>query len=174
MRNEELTNAAKPSLKERATHELRQYLIISAYLAVLFGSVAIYTNLLIRHHGIEDSPLTLTFILIKALVLGKVILVGEMVRLGRRVERLPLYQSIVVKSLLFGLLIFLFHIIEEFVRSIFNREGTSAVLHESTLETLAARSIVVIVALIPLFAYREIDRVLGESRLRAMLFKRHP
>ena len=165
--------AAKPGFKQRAAHEFKQYLIISAYLAILFGAMIVYTNLINRHNDV-DTPLTFGFALINALVLGKVILVGEMLHLGRRFERHPLYQSILIKSLLFGLLLFAFHIVEEVVKRLIHHEPAGTVLHETNLEVLGARSIIVLVALVPLFMFREIDRVLGESRLRTLLLQRHP
>ncbi len=163
---------ARPSRTQRITHELKDYFAISAYLAVLFCAMAAYTMLLARQFD-DVSPLNFTFALINALVIGKVILLGEMLHLGRRAETLPLYQSALIKALLFGILIFLFHLIEEFIKRLIHHEPTGTVLERLDLEQLAARSIIILIALVPLFAFRELSRVLGESRLHA-LFTQHP
>ena len=173
MSSDSIATPAKPGLKERAAHEFKQYAIISAYLAVLFSAVAAYTMLLNRHNDVEDASLTIGFALINALVLGKVILIGEMMGLGKRAEGQPLYQSILIKSVLFGVLIFAFHIVEEVVKRIIHHEPAGTVLHETSLELLAARSIIVLVALVPLFAWREIDRALGDTKLWNLLRQSH-
>lgn len=157
--------------KQRLVHELTDYFAVSAYLAVLFCAIAAYTMLLARHYD-DASPLNFTFALINALVIGKVILLGQMMHLGHRTEALPLYQSVLLKSLLFGILIFVFHLIEEFIKRVIHHEPAGAALERLDLEQLAARSIIVLIALVPLFAFRELSRVLGESRLHALFTQR--
>src|ERR1044072_6715518 len=106
---------------------MKDYFAISAYLAVLFCAIAAYTMLLARHYE-DTSPLNFTFALINALVIGKVILLGQMFHLGRRAEALPLYQSALLKSLLFGILIFFFHLVEEFIKRVIHHEPAGAAL----------------------------------------------
>jgi len=161
----------KPARTQHLAHELKDYAWITAYLAVLFCAVTAYTMLLVRRYD-DTSSLNFSFALINALVLGKVVLIGEMMHLGRRTEARPLYQTIVLKSLLFGVFIFAFHIVEEFIKRLFHHEPVWTVLHRLSLEQLAARSIIILVALVPLFAFRELNRVLGESRLQTLLTQR--
>src|SRR5690349_17404012 len=99
------TPSARPGIKQRAASELKDYAIVSAYLAVLFCAVTTYTMLLLRKFD-ESTPLNYTFAIINALVIGKVILIGEMMKIGKRAETRPLYQSVLLKSVLFGLFIF--------------------------------------------------------------------
>jgi hypothetical protein len=163
--------SAKPGFKKRAENELKDFLIISAYLATLFCAVASYTMLLLRQHD-ESSTLNYTFALINALVIGKVILIGEMMHLGRRAETRPLYQSVILKSIVYGLFIFAFHLLEEFIKRLIHHQPAGTVLHEMELEQLIARSIVILCALVPLFAFRELSRVLGEGKLNELFFHR--
>lgn len=162
---------AKLSHKQRFLREMKDYFAVSAYLAVLFCAIAAYTMLLARHYE-DTTSLNFTFALINALVIGKVILIGQMFHLGRRAETLPLYQSALLKSLLFGILIFLFHLVEEFIKRVIHHEPAGAALERLDLEQLAARSIIILIALVPLFVFREFSRVLGESRLRTLLTQR--
>jgi hypothetical protein len=46
------------------------------------------------------------FAIVNALVIGKVILVGEMMHLGRGYEMRPLWQSVLLKSAVFSVLVF--------------------------------------------------------------------
>jgi hypothetical protein len=161
-------DAAAPGFKQRAARELKDYAVIAAYLAVLFCAITTYTALLLRKY--DADTWNYSFAIVNALVIGKVILLGEMARLGRRVEARPLYQSVLLKAFLFGLLVFAFHITEEFVKRLIHREPAGTVRHHLDYEELLARSIIVLCALIPLFAFRELGRVLGKEKFHVLLF----
>ena len=163
--------APKPSIKQRAKRELKDYAIVSGYLAILFCAVTAYSSLLLRKYD-ENSTLNYTFAIINALVIGKVILIGEMMNLGKRAETRPLYQSVLLKSVIFGLFVFAFHLLEEFVKRLYHHEPFGTVLHEIEWEQLLARTIIILCAFIPLFAFRELRRVLGEEKLYEMFTHR--
>jgi hypothetical protein len=163
--------SAKPSFKQRFKHEMKDYAIISIYLAILFCAVMTYTMLLLRKYD-ADAPVNYGFAIFNALVIGKVILIGEMMHLGRRVEHLPIYQSVILKSLIFGLFLFAFHILEEFIKRVYHGKPAGTVLHEMEWEQLLARSIVIFCAFLPLFAFRELRRVLGGDKLTEIFL--HP
>jgi Ni/Fe-hydrogenase subunit HybB-like protein len=167
------TTPAKPGFKKRAENELKDYALVSGYLAVLFCAVAAYTQLLLRKYG-ESSTLNYTFAIINALVIGKVILIGDMMHLGRRAETRPLYQTVIFKSLAFGLFIFAFHLVEEFIKRLIHHEPAGTVLHQIELTQLISRAIVILCALFPLFAFRELPRYLGEGKLHEIFFSRTP
>lgn len=164
------TDAAAPGFKQRVAHELKDYAAISAYLAVLFCAIVTYTDLLLRKYDAETW--NFSFAILNALIIGKVILIGEMMRLGRRVEARPLYQAVFLKSVIFSLLIFLFHLIEEFVKRLIHHQPAGTVLHNLDYEELLARCIIIFCALVPLFAFRELGRVLGKEKLHSLLFNR--
>ena len=163
--------APKPAFKQRAKHELKDYATISGYLAVLFCAVAAYTMLLLRRYD-EATTLSYTFAIINALVIGKVILIGEMMNIGKRAETRPLYQSVLLKSVIFGLFVFVFHLLEEFIKRLIHHKPNWTVLHEIEFDQLIARSIIIFCAFIPLFAFRELRRVLGEDKLYEMFNSR--
>lgn len=167
------SNAAAPAapsgIKQRIAHELKDYGIISAYLVVLFCAVTTYTMLLLRKFD-DSSSLNYTFAIINALVIGKVILIGEMMRIGRHAETRPLYQSVLLKSLIFALFFFAFHLLEEFLKRVYHGKPAGTVLDEMEWEQVVARSMVVLCAFVPLFVIRELHRVLGGDRLFELFF----
>ena len=163
---------AAPGFKEKAERDLKDFIVISVYLALLFCAIASYTMLLLEKYDVTTGSLTYTFAIINALVIAKVILIGEMAHVGKRFEGRPLWQSVLWKASVFGLLVFAFHLVEEFVKRIIHHEPTGAVLHRFDLNEVLARSIIIFVAFIPLFAFRELDRVLGEKKLHTIFFKR--
>jgi hypothetical protein len=163
---------AAANFKERAKRELKEYLIVSGYLAFLFCAIAAYTSLLLNKYT-ESNTLTYTFAILNALFIGKAILTGEMLHLGRRAETRPLYQSVLLKSFLFFLLVLAFHFLEDYIKCFIYGRPLASVLEEVELEQLTARSIIVFCALLPLFAFRELRRVLGEEKFYAILLS-HP
>lgn len=160
---------AAPGFKQKAKEELKDFAIISIYLAFFFSALVTYTTLLLRKHDI-DSPMNYTFAIINALVIGKVILIGEMMHLGRRAEARPLYQSVLFKSVLYSLLVLAFHFLEEFIKRLIHGKPFGTVWHDIDSNELIARSIIIFLTFLPLFAFRELHRVLGPEKLHALFF----
>jgi hypothetical protein len=163
-----------PSLKQRAKHEFIDYAVISVYLAVFFCAIVTYTILLLKKYDVANDPLNYTFAIINALIIGKVILIGEMLRLGRHTETRPLYQSVLLKSVLYSLLVLAFNFLEEFIKRLIRGEPSGTVLHNINPYDLIGRSIVIFCAFLPLFAFRELRRILGEEKLYAIFFNHRP
>ena len=172
MSNEGPKAPAKEGMKQRAKHELKDFLIISVYLAFFFCALTAYTSLVLKKY--EISPITYTFAIINALVISKVILIGEMVKIGRHAETRRLYQSVLYKSVIFGLLVLAFHFVEEFVKRLIHGEPAGTVYHEIDLDQLVARSIIVFCVFIPLFAFIELRRVLGEEEFYTLFIRHGP
>jgi hypothetical protein len=153
--------------KQKAKHEAQEFFMISAYLGMFFCAMALYTMVVLRNYN--ASSFTFTFAIVNALVMAKVILLGEVGHLGRRGEARPLYQSVLSKAFLFALLVLVFHFIEEFIKGVFHGEEPGSAFQMTDFHMLVARSILIFFAFIPLFAFRELRRVLGEERLYAIL-----
>ena len=117
------------------------------------------------------SYFTYGFALINALEILKVILIGEYARLGKKHEAKPLLLAAIHKAFLFTLLVFAFHVVEEVIRLLIHRENMATALHEIRIADLLGRSLVVFCTFIPLFAFRELQRVLGEESFRALFFR---
>ena len=154
------------SLKEKALHELKIYWIITVYFVAFLGAFALYRRLILSEVG--ASYLTYGFKVVEALVVAKVILIGEAIGLGRRFESRPVITSVAVKSVLFGVFIVLFNVLEHIVEALIHKLDWRSVLLERGLDEILARSLVLMIALIPLFAFMEIGRVLGPGRLSSM------
>ena len=72
----------------------------------------------------------------------------------------------------FCLLVLLFHFLEEFIKRLIHGEPSGTVWHNINPEELIGRSILVFCTFLPLFAFIEIRRVLGEEEFYALFFKR--
>ncbi len=110
------------------------------------------------------------FALINALMITKVVMIGEMAKVGARYESRPLLVSALYKALLFGLLVLAFHFVEELVKRLVHGADLATASREARLDELVGRGIVVFCTFIPFFAFREIRRNLGEEKFYALLF----
>ncbi len=98
------------------------------YLAFFFSSLEIYSALLLKDFHVKY--LNFGFAVIIALVIAKVILLGEYARVGKRYEDRPLMLSAGYKALLFVLLVFAFHMVEEFVKHILHKETVAGAINQ--------------------------------------------
>ena len=172
-RNMEAEAPKHQSLKERALEEFKIYWIITLYLAVFLGSFTVYRRLILKEFGV--TYLNFGFALIQALIIAKVILIGQAFRLGKRFEGGPLILSVLYKSALFGAFVFLFGILEHVVEGLFHKEDWASILRHLTdlgMYEIVARVIMLIVAFVPFFAFWEVGRVLGPGKLSALFFSR--
>ena len=150
---------SEPSLKERAREELRNYAIVAAYLYVCFGAILLYKTALLREEGVAFLPHGLAAI--KALILGKFILIGEAVGVGTRAHGRSLISSVAYKTALFFLLLIALSVVEELVVGKVHGRSLAETIAEfrehAGLETLAT-SVLVLLILVPLIAFKEFRR----------------
>lgn len=159
----------KASAKQKATHEFQEFAGIFLYLAFFFCSLATYSMLLLNKFHVYYYNYGAA--LINALVIAKVILIGEYAHLGKKHETKPLLLSAMYKAFLFGLLVLVFHLIEEGVRLLIHGETVASALHQIRIDDLLSRTLVIFCTFIPLFAFRELQRVLGEDKFRSLFFR---
>lgn len=161
----------KPPLKQRLVEEIKAFWVIALYLWLFLGMFVIYRRLVAAEVG---APyLHAGFAFVQAMIIAKVVLVGRMLRFTRRFDDRPLIVPVLYKSVLFGVLVVLFGIVEHVVEGWFHGEGPLGGLR--TLAAigayeLAARVVMLVVAFVPFFAFGELGRVLGFERLAAMFF----
>ena len=157
------------TLKQKAVHELEEFFGIFLYLAFFFCAVATYSMLLLNK--VHVSYFTFGTALLNAAVIAKVILIGEYARLGKKHETKPLFLSAANKAFLFSLLVFAFHIVEEMIKRRWHGENFATAYHGIHINELLARSLVIFCTFLPLFAFRELRRVLGEDNFSSLFFR---
>jgi hypothetical protein len=113
--------------------------------------------------------------LIEALILAKVIMIGDVVRLGRGLEHKPLIVPTLYKTVVFTLFVGAFTVLEHAIRGLWTGTGFMGGIADffgKGFHELLANCIVVFVAFIPFFAVKELQRVFGKDELRALFFRR--
>jgi hypothetical protein len=169
MMNERLSR-----VKTGAIDETRKLFWIFLYLFVLLSLFSFYKALilneetLIYHQG---------FALINALALAKVMLVGEYLHVGDNFKNRPLIYPIIFKSAVFAVLLVCFHIIEEsFIGVLRGKTLSQSVpsIGGGTLEGIVGVGIIMFVVLMPFFAFRELDRVIGTENYALSYLETRP
>ncbi len=121
--------------------------------------------------GIEFSPWGIA--IVKAVVLAKFMLLGDAMKLGERFTARPLIWPTLHKALAFLVLLIVLTIVEEAVVSLFHHRSIAASLGElvgARLEETLAGFLLMLLVLIPFFAFRVLNEALGGGRLARMFF----
>jgi hypothetical protein len=166
-------NKKKAGWKQKAVHEMMEYCINFVYLAGFFGLFTWYRRLILAEYQI--IYLNYSFSVIEALVLAKVIMIGDFLRLGRGFQGRPLIFPTLYKSVVFSVWVWLFHVLEQTVGGLFRGKGLTGGFEEIMGRggyELFANCMVVFFAFIPFFAFKELGRVLGEGKIRELFFRR--
>jgi hypothetical protein len=166
--------ATQASLAQRARRELYEFLVVSAYLYVCFGALIFYKASILRGEGIEFAALGLA--IVKALILGKFLLLLEALKIGEdKKHTRSALANVLTKSLLFSLLLFAMTVVEELIVGHFHGRASREVLSEiagGTWQQAVAVAILLFLILIPYFGYQEIAARLGKDKLSKLLTER--
>jgi hypothetical protein len=155
----------KRNLKNKILNEMVGYWINVAYLTLVFAAFTQYRRFLLAAYDITYT--NYGFAVIKALILAKVIMIGEVVRLGRGLEQKPLIYPTLYKTAMFTLFVGIFTLIEHAIKGLWSGKGLTGNLVEflgKGSNELLANSLVVFVAFLPFFGVKELARVLGKDK----------
>jgi hypothetical protein len=163
----------KPGLKERTAHQLREFFVMFVYLWALFALLVINQSIVLARA--EQDYQAHGFAILNALILAKVLLIGEDLQLGSRFRDKPLIYSILYKCFVFTLLIIGFHILERVIVGVLSgRTIVQSFPHigGGSVQGILSLGVTLFFALIPFFAFREISRVIGRGELWSLLLSR--
>lgn len=165
-------DTSKPTLKQKAYHELKEFLGIALYFWVILALFALYRSVTLAEEHITLA--TCGFVLINALALAKVVLIAEAFHLYEPVEDWPLIYPTLLKSALFAIVLACFKILEEAGLGLYHGKSfqqSIADLGGRTLNGILCLSLLMFVMLIPFFAVTELQRVLGKGKLMQVMFR---
>ena len=162
---------AKATLHQRAVHEFKEFAILAVYLYVTLGSVILMKTAVLHGAGIEFAPWGIA--IVKAMVLAKFMLVGSAMKIGERFIDRPLIWPTLHKAFAFLLLLVAMTVIEEAVVGLFHGQSIAVSLgglFGLRLQETIAGYLIMLLVLIPYFAFRVLGEALGEGRLVRMFF----
>jgi hypothetical protein len=165
----------KETLKGKIFHNFKEVVPMFLYLWLLFALFTYHEAIVLARRDISYAPFGLAFV--NAFVLAKVMLVAEKLRIGTRFRRKPPIFPIFHKSLLFAVIFICFNVAEQIAVGLW--KGKTIIesvprIGGGSPAGIVTAGLIMTVALIPFFAFRELSRVLGKSALAALFLKRQP
>jgi hypothetical protein len=164
--------ADKPTLGKRAAHELKEFLIIAAYLYVCFTALAYLKAAILQAHGIAFAPFG--FAAVKALICAKFLSIGYVFHLGERYRKQALVWPTLHRSFVFLALLIVLTALEELIVGYFHHRAFADSMAEiggGTVHQAIATSIILLLILIPFFAFRSLAEVVGGRVLFRLFFE---
>ncbi|MGA9868184.1 MAG: hypothetical protein WBQ75_17295 [Acetobacteraceae bacterium] len=168
-----MTIETKPevTLRERGMRELQEFVLLTAYLYVTLDAVILMKTAVLHTQGIEFAFWGIA--IVKAAVLAKFMLLGNALKIGERFTTSPLIWPTLHKAVAFLVLLIVLTVIEEAVVGLLHHKPVAASLGELVGPRLAetiAGFVIMLLVLIPWFAFRVLGEALGEGRLMRMFF----
>jgi hypothetical protein len=159
------------TLKQKATEQMKEFLLIVLYLWLVFGLLIVYKSVILAKYHIDFTDHG--FALINALALGKVMLVAKDLHLGERFNDAPLIYPTLLKSALFSIVLACFKVLEGVAVGFYRGKSFAesiADLPGGSLPGILILTFLIFVMVIPFVAFGELQRVLGEGRLKQLFF----
>ena len=154
---------------ERITEELRRIAITTSYLFVCFSAVLFYRMAVLQKYGIDFAPFGLAAI--KALVLGKFIMLGRMTGIGDRYKDKPLIYPVLHQSVLVLVMLIVLSLAEETIRGWFHGQSVIDVLRDmGGWLQIAATALLLWLVLVPYLGFIRLAETLGEDRLQEIVW----
>jgi len=170
-----VTTDRKARLKEALWRETKTMLWLALYLFAFLAALAGYRAVLLGEGGAGAWPLF--HCAVEALVLAKVMLIGNALKLGERFFQRRVISKIVGRALAFAAFALLFSACEELATGWLRGRTSAEMWHELQnfgLRLILARGVVLFIFFIPLFLLWEISRALGEGKLLALVLAPPP
>lgn len=164
----------RPGLKARAMGAGKKALIMALYLWAFLAVLNLHKTVVLQQQHIDYNGLG--FAAINAVVLVKVMLIADDLKLGTRFRGESLIWHTLYASFLFAVVLVCFHIIEDAVLAWLRGKPLSESLADfgaGNLRGVLSIGAIAFVALTPFFLFREIGRVVGEDHLWELVFRRH-
>lgn len=166
---------AQESRKQKIKQELSEYLINVGYLALFFCTYAMARRLTLAQFGVTLDDYFIG--IIKALVIGKVIMFASFLRISKSFEGKPLIIPVLFKVFLFVLAVIAFDVLEGFIKGIISTSSVSGAMEHISEHHFSKMwlggLLMIIISFIPFFALKELSRRLGHEKFRNLFFKTH-
>jgi hypothetical protein len=164
----------KKSFKEKFKEEFIEYWINVLYLSFYFGIFVTYKRLILAEHEIDFEQYGTAFF--NAFVLGKVVSIIGMTKIGKKTLKANLSIVTLYKTVLFTLCLVVFNTVEEFVRGYFKTDtlqgATDYLIHHLITYEHLGRLLVLFTCFIPFFAFKELTKIIGHKVMVDLFFKK--
>jgi hypothetical protein len=151
--------------------ELREFAILTAYLYVCLAAVIFLKAGVLHTYGIASVFWGVA--IVKALVLAKFLMIGDMVNLADTDHAEVLIWPTIRKAAAFTALLVVLTVLEEVIVGLFHHHTVDQTLEDlfgRRLEETLAGILILVLCLVPFFAFRSLDEYLGKGQLSRMFF----
>ena len=162
----------KAQIKDRAKSEFREFVLIAAYLFIVFSALAFYKSAILEAESIHWVPWG--FAVIKSALAAKFILVGRALHIGEGHRTKPLIWQTLHKSIGFLIVVAGLTVIEEAIVGLIHGRTflqSMAEVGGGTSEQMIATAIILFLVFVPMFAFGALSEVMGEEALARTFFK---
>jgi len=160
-------------VKQKFFHEITVFYLYTFFLYLLFGTFITYERLLLGYYG--NSHIRYGYSLLEALILAKVIMIGEAAKIGEKYKYHPLIIPVIYKTLAFSLLLLIFNLLEHYIIGYFAGRTfmqTYYIIMHQKMNIMLAKTFIMIIIFAQFFVMLELSRALGENKLAALFFKK--
>lgn len=162
------THAGPQTLLEKGKHEMRSYMIVTGYIWVVLTLLKLHEHVLSGAYGF--TVVSEGWAIVTALILGKVVLIAELLNAGRWMsQRFPSF-TVLIKSCAVALAVLLFHVLEHVAVTWWHGENALHAFDEmhGTLPLTLVKTAMVAVAFLPYFMIKQIEEKTGQRDLLLM------
>ena len=159
----------KNALEQKAVQELKEYISITLYLCVFFWMFIVYKSIIQGSKEIDFVAHGVA--IINALVLGKFMLVAKAIHPGARADNA---HPTLLKSAIFAIALMICKILEDAAVGYFHGNSFTqsiADLGGGSWKAMLAFTIMLFIVLVPLTAFGELGRVVGEGKLVSLFLR---
>ena len=166
-----MDKSRRAALTRKFYKATKEFVVIALYLWLIFGLFAIYRSVILAEDQVSATEES--FALLNALVLGKIALAAQKLRLGDFVNDAPLIYPTLVKSALFSVVLAAFKIAEGAATGLLRGRSFEQGIAElgGSWQGILCLTLLLFVLLIPFFGFTELRRVLGEGKLQELFFR---
>jgi hypothetical protein len=164
----------KNRVQQKLAHEVREFFIVFLFLAPFLTSFTFYRMYLL--HEQADYSFEFGTELVNALILSKIILIGQAAGLGKRFDDKALILSTIYKAAVFSIFYTAFHLVESSLISWMHGHTLLTSIEKELTEQQGvhvSRSLFFFSAFVPFFGFLEIRRVLGDKALKQLFLGDH-
>ncbi len=156
----------KKSLTEKVKHHAKEVFAIILYLGCWLSVLATMKCLVLLQYGMNEFKNAYIMAWITAVAFGKIIVFAQQLPIVNHMRQRPLFWSCIYKACFFTVVTLLGHRVEE--RIIHAAKDPNDVF---PLAGVIAHTLSLFAIFFILFAYRDLDSMLGTGTLKNMFFK---
>ncbi len=163
---------AKVGVTQRMVREMRRALVVACYLWCVFSLFVLYESVISKDPS--GRLMRYGMALFNAMALAKVILVAEHLGLGQGFKKSPLIYATVFRSVMFGLVLGCFKLVEALVVGYFRGVTVAesiARIGDGSLRGILTLVLLLTVVLMPFFGFAELDRAVGKGKIATVFLK---